>query len=233
MEHRKTTVLEAKATTTTDQGAFTAIAAAYSVDRVKDQIVYGAFGDTIAAWKASGKQIPLHWNHMGDAGNIIGSVDPMTMLEQKDVGLYVEGQLDLQDSATAKEAWRSMKAGRMSLSFGYVVTKSRMRRDKVQELQGIDLFEISIVPNPANADTRVLSLKSNGETCETCGQVLAGRKSDPEPPKAAALSGDGRSDTLPASAGTGTSVAKQNDVEYWDDLRRESYRLATSVLLGE
>lgn len=54
MEHRKTTVLEAKATTTTDQGEFTAIAAAYTVDRVKDQIVYGAFTDTIAAWKASG-----------------------------------------------------------------------------------------------------------------------------------------------------------------------------------
>ena len=115
MEHRKTTVLEAKATTTTDQGAFTAIAAAYTVDRVKDQIVYGAFQDTITAWKASGKQVPLHWNHMGDASNIIGSIDPQSMVEQKDIGLYVEGKLDLEDSATAKEAWRSMKAGRMSL----------------------------------------------------------------------------------------------------------------------
>jgi hypothetical protein len=107
-----------------------------------------------------------------------------------------------------------------------------MRRDKVQELQGIDLFEISIVPSPANADTRVLSLKSNGDTCETCGQTV-GRKSDPEPPTTAVLSDSGRSDTLPAPAGTGTSVAEKNDGEYWDDLRRESYRLATSVLLGE
>jgi len=231
MEHRKTTVLEAKATTTTDQGEFTAIAAAYTVDRVKDQIVYGAFQDTIAAWKASGKQIPLHWNHMGDASNIIGSINPQTMTEQKDVGLYVEGKLDLEDSATAKEAWRSMKAGRMSLSFGYVVTKARMRKDDVQELEALDLFEISIVPNPANADTRVLSLKSNATTCETCGQTLAGRKSDPGPSKTA-LS-DAVGGTLAPPGATGTPDVRKNDDGYWDDLRRESYRLAASVLIDE
>ena len=234
MEHRKTTVLEAKATTTTDQGAFSAIAAAYTVDRVKDQIVYGAFQDTIAAWKSSGKQVPLHWNHMGDASNIIGSIDPQSMVEQKDIGLYVEGQLDLGDSATAKEAWRSMKAGRMSLSFGYVVTKARMRKDSVQELQALDLFEISIVPNPANADTRVLSLKSTDRFCESCGQPVGLKASDPEPAMPALSDGSTQhSGTLAAPAATGTPVVKPTDDGYWDDLRRESYRLAASVLIDE
>jgi len=231
MEHRKTTVLEAKATTTTDQGAFTAIAAAYTVDRVKDQIVYGAFQDTITAWKASGKQVPLHWNHMGDASNIIGSIDPQSMVEQKGIGLYVEGKLDLEDSATAKEAWRSMKAGRMSLSFGYVVTKAQMRKDNVQELQALDLFEISIVPNPANADTRVLSLKSTDRLCETCGQDIGQKMSDPEPSKTA-LS-DAVGGTLAPPGATGTPDVQKNDDGYWDDLRRESYRLAASVLIDE
>jgi Caudovirus prohead serine protease len=60
----------------TDLGEFTAIAAAYTVDRVKDRIVPGAFEKTIAQWQASGKRIPLHWDHRGDAANVIGSIDP-------------------------------------------------------------------------------------------------------------------------------------------------------------
>jgi hypothetical protein len=51
--------------TATEQGEFTAIAAAYSIDRVKDQIIPGAFAGTIARWRASGKRMPLHWNHQG------------------------------------------------------------------------------------------------------------------------------------------------------------------------
>jgi hypothetical protein len=47
----------------------------------------------------------------------------------------------------------------LSFSFGNLATRSRKRSDGVRELSEIDLFEISIVPHPANFDTRVLSLK--------------------------------------------------------------------------
>lgn len=152
-------LLKAATTATTDRGEFTAIAAAYSVDRVKDRIIPGAFKNTIDRWRQSGKQIPLHWNHEGDPKSIIGSVDPASMRET-DSGLYVEGKLDLADSEIAREAWRSMKNGSMSLSFGYVVDKARKATGGITELLQIDLFEVSIVPAPANADTRVLSIKS-------------------------------------------------------------------------
>jgi HK97 family phage prohead protease len=155
MEHL---LLKAATTATTDQGEFTAIAAAYSVDRVKDRIIPGAFKGTIERWQASGKRIPLHWNHEGDAKSIIGSIDPATARETKD-GLYVEGRMDIADSETAKEAWRSVKNGAMSLSFGYMVEKSRKASGGVTDLLAIDLFEVSIVPAPANADTRILSVK--------------------------------------------------------------------------
>src|SRR3954468_3759778 len=56
--------LEAKATTT-DLGEFTAIVAAYTVDRTNERIIPGAFKGTIARWQASGKMIPLHWDHGG------------------------------------------------------------------------------------------------------------------------------------------------------------------------
>jgi HK97 family phage prohead protease len=155
MEH-----LEVKAqATATEQGSFTAIAATYTVDRQREQIVRGAFEKTIARWQGSGKMIPLHYDHEGDAASIIGVVDPRSMFETEQ-GLVVEGQLDLENSEIAREAWRSMKAGAMSLSFGFLATRSRKRSDGVRELSEIDVFEISIVPHPANFDTRVLSLKS-------------------------------------------------------------------------
>ena len=141
-----------------DLGEFTAIAAAYKIDRVKDRIVPGAFEKTIGQWRASGKRIPLHWDHRGDAANVIGSIVPAATREVEH-GLYVEGKLDLQDSEVARQAWRSMKNNAVSLSFGYAALKTR-KRDGINDLLELDLFEVSIVPHPANPDTRVLSMKA-------------------------------------------------------------------------
>ena len=151
------------ASTATDLGRFTAIAAAWSVDREGDQIVKGAFAATIKRWQESAKRLPVHWNHSGAASDVIGWIDPAGMRET-DEGLYVKGQLDLEDSETAREAWRSMKNNAVSLSFGYMISKSRDREDGIRELLGVDLFEISIVPHPANEDTRFLELKGARET---------------------------------------------------------------------
>jgi HK97 family phage prohead protease len=148
-----------KATAVTqDQGVFTAIAASYSVDRVNERIIPGAFEKTLVAWQASGKNIPLHWDHQGEAANVIGYIDPKAAKETEQ-GLYVEGQVDLESSDTAKEAWRSMRNNAVSLSFGYM-PKTRKGKDGVTEITEIDLFEVSIVPAPANPDTKLLSLKS-------------------------------------------------------------------------
>lgn len=154
--NRKT--LQAKATTTTDAGEFVALAATYSLDRAGDRIVPGAFAKSIERWQASGKQVPLHWNHQGEPDDIIGTVDPASM-EETELGLKVAGRLDLDNSEKAQEAWRAMKTGSMSLSFGYMVVAEK-QADDANELHELDLFEVSVVPGPANADTRFLSLKS-------------------------------------------------------------------------
>jgi HK97 family phage prohead protease len=152
----KTVTIDA---TATDLGHFEAVAATWSVDRVNEQIVKGAFAQTIESWRQSGKRVPVHWDHQGEAANVIGSVDPATMAETNE-GLYVEGQLDIEDSEVAREAWRSMKNNTVSLSFGYMVLADHKRTDGVRELRQLDLFEVSLTPSPANADTRVLSMKS-------------------------------------------------------------------------
>lgn len=154
--------LEAKATTLTDQGEFVALAAAYSTDRGNERIVPGAFQGTIEKWQASGKQIPVHWDHEGSPESIIGVVDPMAMKET-DAGLLVSGKLDLENSDVAKEAWRAMKSNALGLSFGYMVRDGAEAKDGVYELKEIDLFEISVTPAPMNADTKFLSLKSARE----------------------------------------------------------------------
>jgi HK97 family phage prohead protease len=107
----------------------------------------------------SGKQIPLHYNHSPVPKDIIGSIDPASMRETDD-GLYTRGKLDLDRSGQAREVWPLVKTNVMSLSFGYLATDTFKRDDGVQELREIDLFEISIVPAPANPDTRILSYKS-------------------------------------------------------------------------
>lgn len=147
------------AATATDKGEFTAIIAAYSVDRVGDEIMPGAFKGTIERWQSSGKMIPLHWDHSAEPQNIIGYVDPQTMREGAE-GLYVRGKLDLEGSAVAREAWRAMKDNSVAFSFGYLIEQAS-ERDGVQQLKALDLFEISVTPAPVNPDTRILSLKSN------------------------------------------------------------------------
>jgi HK97 family phage prohead protease len=146
-------------TAVADKGRFEALAATWSVDRVGDQIVPGAFRATIAAWQSSGKRIPVHWDHQAEPHNIIGFVDPTSLRETTD-GLLVAGKLDLEESEVAREAWRAMRNNAVALSFGYVAMDESRRPDGVNELRAIDLFEVSVCPAPANPDTRFLSLKS-------------------------------------------------------------------------
>jgi len=148
----------------TDQGEFTAIVAAYTTDRGGDRIMPGAFARTIEQWQTSGKQLPLHWNHQGEPEDIIGSVDPFSMKEIPDQGLQISGRVDLENSDKAREAWRAMKTGSMSLSFGYLIPDGKASKsetdDGVTDLHEIDMFEASIVPAPMHPGTRVLNMKS-------------------------------------------------------------------------
>jgi Escherichia/Staphylococcus phage prohead protease len=169
------------ASVATDKGMFTAYAATWSIDRDGDQIVKGAFAKTIRRWQQSGKALPVHWNHSGEASDVIGSIDPASMVEREEA-LRVSGQLDLKESETAREAWRSMKSNAVSLSFGFMIVKSRDREDGIRELQQIDLFEVSIVPAPSNPETRFTELKSATTSSSiTSAEEFARIISDPVP----------------------------------------------------
>jgi HK97 family phage prohead protease len=142
----------------TDEGLFEAIAATWDLDRVGERISQGAFALTIQNWRTIGRPVPCHWDHKGgDPQFVIGTIDPMTMRETPE-GLLVEGRLDLDHSAVAREAWRAMRSGSIALSFGFLTLKSHTEGN-VKVLDQLDLYEISLTPSPANAATRVLSMK--------------------------------------------------------------------------
>jgi hypothetical protein len=118
----------AATTETTDRGEFSALAATWSLDRTNERIVRGAFKSSLEEWAQVGRRVPLHWDHKGEAENVIGSIDPTTMAERDD-GLFVEGQLDITDSAVAREVWRLVKGnGRAELRLSGEEGPSKWRR---------------------------------------------------------------------------------------------------------
>jgi Escherichia/Staphylococcus phage prohead protease len=169
MQHMQ---LKADTTVAEELGTFTAIAATYSLDRQGERIRPGAFAATIERWRESGKEIPIHWDHQRAASAVIGSIDPQTMRETDD-GLYVEGKLDLEESEVAREAWRSLKRNRIGLSFGYLVVDQREGEDGANELRELDVFEVTLTPSPANADTRVLATKSVVDDIDAFGRAVS------------------------------------------------------------
>jgi HK97 family phage prohead protease len=237
LEHK---AVETQTHVANDLGEFSAFAATYDVDRVKDRIRFGAFEKTIANWQASGKRVPLHWAHRGEARNVIGSADPARMREVAGLGLYVEGKLDLDDSAVARETWRSMKDNRVGLSFGYMTVKSE-RRGGINDLLELDLYEISIAPGPINPRTRILEMKSRAveerNLRRRCDQIALEaalawepiRPSvDPEPePKS--IPTDTELRRLAAGLGVRLPPRPTSDFDY-EAVRRESFDQMLAML---
>lgn len=150
-------LLQAKATTTqtTDLGEFRALVSVFgNVDRGGDVVHAGAFTRSIEDWKATGRLVPLHYNH--DPDEIIGEI---TEMWESDHGLQVSGRVDL-DEELGRKVWKSLKRGRIGFSFGFLTVKSRDREDGGKDLLELDVVEISVTASPMNNRTRVLSTKS-------------------------------------------------------------------------
>jgi hypothetical protein len=89
-----------------DEGTFTAIAAAYSVDRVGERIIPGAFGNTIQRWRASGKSLPLAWDHSRAAADLIGSSIPTPCARP------TKGSTSRASSTSRTPSWRERRGVR-------------------------------------------------------------------------------------------------------------------------
>jgi HK97 family phage prohead protease len=134
-------------------------------DSYGDVIAPGAFTDTIKARKESGHPFPLCWNH--DLDQIIGAVDP-DAIEDTEKGPFMKEAVFF-DSALAQEKREIVKSGVVyQFSFAYDVLEAGPVEledgTKANELRKLDLFEISIVPIPANQNAVMTDVKSDVAT---------------------------------------------------------------------
>lgn len=127
-------------------------------DSYGDVIARGAFTDTIKAREESGHPFPLCWNH--DLNTIIGKVDSIKDTEK---GPLMEASFF--DTPLAQEKRELVKSGVVyQFSFAYDVLEAGPVEledgVKANELRKLDLFEISIVPIPANRNAVMTDVKA-------------------------------------------------------------------------
>lgn len=147
-----------------DGGRIVAYAATFDrePDSYGDVIAPGAFKNTLEDWKESGNVIPLLFGHRTDDPSMnIGGVDA---IKEDERGLRIEATFD-KDSDTAQYVRRLVLEKRLSkLSFAYdVLDQGTIVLDdgrEANELREIKLYEISLVPIPANGHAEVVEAKS-------------------------------------------------------------------------
>ncbi len=143
------------------KGIFEAIVAVFNnVDRIGDKILPGAFKDTLADWESKGRPIPVIFSHQWE--NLDAHIGEVIEGKEVDEGLYIKGQLDMEESF-AQRVWKKMKAGTLAeFSFAYdVVDAAQVKEDGnwIQELRKLDLLEVGPCLVGMNPDTQLLGVK--------------------------------------------------------------------------
>src|ERR1035437_9422884 len=139
-----------------ETGVFEGYASVFNVvDQVHDKIAPGAFKDSLAVWHKSGRLPPLLWQHES-----LGPIGAWREMYEDSHGLYVKGDLFINDIALAKEAYKLLKENVVTgLSIGYRTQESHRDQKSVRVLTKLDLLEVSLVTFPANDLARVSNVK--------------------------------------------------------------------------
>lgn len=128
------------------------------VDSYNEIVQPGAFKKSLARLTKAKAIIPILWQH--DADVPIGGWDSY---KEDDIGLYLEGDLDL-DTQAGREAWSAVKKGYVSgLSIGYYEVKAdpwSWDNKDPRNLYELDLRETSVVTFPALKEARLDAVKA-------------------------------------------------------------------------
>lgn len=153
-------------------GEFEAIVAVFgNVDLAGDRIVKGAFADSLKAWEAKGRPIPVIFSH--DWNTLTSHIGEVTEAKETDEGLWVKAQLDMEDPSAAK-VWRLMKRGTLAeFSFAYDVIEEKLQNG-ANELLKLDIIEVGPTLKGMNPATQLLGIKSSN--VETAARLPVSRK---------------------------------------------------------
>ena len=140
-------------------------------DSYGDIVIKGAFKETLKKRKATGHPFPLCFNH--DFDQIIGAVFEA---EEDDYGLKIRASF--LNTPAAQEKRELVKEGIVwQFSFAYSIlgveapTEEERKQGIYQKLTKLDLYEVSLVPVPANQTAIVTEIKNDDNT-----EVKAGRR---------------------------------------------------------
>lgn len=129
-------------------------------DSYGDIVIKGAFNETLAKREATGHPFPLCFNH--DFDQIIGAVKS---IEEDDFGLKITASF--LDTPLAQEKRELVKEGIVwQFSFAYSIEEAERPSAEekangvLQKLTKLDLFEVSLVPVPANQTAVVTDIKA-------------------------------------------------------------------------
>lgn len=126
-----------------------------SPDRDEDIVASGAFDQTIKDLKSRGRDVRMLFQHWSE--NIIGKF-PINNIEINSRGLMVEGQINL-DVQKGREIYSLIKQGALSdFSIGFQVLDQEFKNG-IRIINNLELFEISVVTEPANMNARITEVK--------------------------------------------------------------------------
>lgn len=115
-----------------------------------DIVIPGAYRASLERLRAAGRRVKMLWQH--DATQPIGIWE---QVREDDRGLWVRGQL-LAEVARGREAATLITAGAIEgLSIGYRTVKAERDGNGGRRLLELDLWEVSLVTFPMQAEARV------------------------------------------------------------------------------
>ena len=176
-----------------EEGVISGYASVFgNVDSYGDIVVKGAFLKSIKKNRESGKVISIFYGHnMEDPRANIGRV---IELREDNYGLFFKAQLDLSGDTYGRLVYEQLKDGRLdSLSFGFSVIDGA-NTEAGYELRELELYEISVVPIPANQEALITEVKAGRaisaknmdlirRAYEALGELLDAYGDDPESTK--------------------------------------------------
>ena len=142
-----------------------------NIDLVDDIIDKGAFKKTI---KEQRGKFPILDSH-----NPSKQIGWNLRAEENDVGLFVEGKLEIQNVQAAKEKYALAKqavnlGAPMGLSIGFSIIKAEPddERPAVRRIKELKLYEYSIVTFPANPMAQITDAKSIDDKTEKAKLII-------------------------------------------------------------
>ncbi len=127
-------------------------------DSYGDIIDRGAFTNTIARHKSAGTMPLMLWGHQ--AGEL--PVGDWQDMGEDSKGLWLKGQIDLEDPVGARVHRALKRKSVTGLSIGYETVRSRndAKREGIRFLEEIELWEVSPVNFPAQRRAQITDVKS-------------------------------------------------------------------------